>query len=561
MKAHIVLLFSLVLCGTVYAQSGINYYNTGVNLQNQAAAAEEKFIEADKKATLHITGLYMDAANNYTLAKKELSSLRYYADYNAYMCYLHSAHLYDLIDDTAHAREAINGALGIWYRLSAIDPKDIQKTKTVKEHHERYDINPPADAMNAYTNYYAGRLMAERIAFRIHHYPEMMKLAQDIIENGSNVEQQSWEANYYIAQHAADEGRICEAAKYASAAVTAADKAKPIGTTLEIRRQISEMDTLGHIILRADSTMNCVKRENLEDAAIAMSKLNNAWKDRQYTEFRIADRAYAKGRHTFDLMFTMMDHAYRLKKKELQAKWNQRINDNKKKIASLDYAQLVDFYGMAGLPDMQTQAQKDEKKAYRRENTHLLLGTDPINYLNHQYSLGVQFMLPRITQEVRFNYMNNSQKVELQDQLKLDTANLIYYHYSGYQIEYNLKFTSRNEEQKSFFYFGPEFRYTHRNFSDSVHLTEIAHPDNRRGHNLHPESDNYDATFVIGKLIRGRIFFLDLYAGVGIGYKKLTMDTFDANAYKNDDALFQDSRWNKIYIPARLGLRVGISLF
>src|SRR6185503_11520216 len=103
MKAPIAFLSFLALSSSLWAQSGINYYNTGVNLQNQAAAEEEKFIEADKKATLHITGLYTDAANNYALAKKELSSLRYYADYNAYMCYLHAAHLYDLIDDTTHA--------------------------------------------------------------------------------------------------------------------------------------------------------------------------------------------------------------------------------------------------------------------------------------------------------------------------------------------------------------------------------------------------------------------------------------------------------------------------
>jgi hypothetical protein len=561
MKPYFLLLFLSLQIAPVFSQTGINYYNTGVKLQNEAAGEEEKFIESDKKATLHITGLYMDAANNYALARKELSSLKYYADYNAYMCYLHAAHLYDLIDDTTHAHEAINGALGIWYRLSAIDPKDIQKTKTVKEHHEKYDITPPAEAMNAYTNYYAGRLMAERIAFRTHHYTEMKKYGQDIIENGSNVEQQSWEANYYIAQSYANDGKICEAAKYASAGIIAADKAKPMGTTLEARRQISEMDTLGNIILRADSSMHCVKRENMEDVAIAMSKLNNAWKGRKYTEFRIGDRAYVKGRHTFDLMFTMMEHAYRLKRKDLQEKWNARIVDNKKKISSLDYAQLVDFYGMANLPDMQTQAQKDEKKAYHRENTHLLIGTDPINFLNHQYSVGVQFMLPHVTQEVRFNYMNNSQKVELQDQLKLDTANLLYYHYSGYQLEYGLKITSRNEEQKSFFYFGPEFRYTHRNFSDSVNLTEQAHPDHRHGHNLHPESDTYDAVFVIGKLIRGKIFFLDMYAGAGIGFKKLTMDGYDKTVYSNTDALFEDSRWNKTYVPFRLGIRVGVSIF
>lgn len=505
-------------------------------------------------------GLYMDAANNYVLARKELSALRYYADYNTYMCYFTSAHLYDLMDDTANARITIKKAMDIWYRLNAISTEDIQKSRTVKENHERYEITPPADAMNAYTNYYAGRLLAERIAYRTHHIPEMMTFGTDIIENSSNEEPLVWEANYYIAQRFANEAKICEASKYASAGIAAAGKAKPDGTPTEVKRQISEIDTLSDIILRADSTMNCVKRDNMETAAIGLSKLNKAWNGRKYTEFQIADRAYAKGRHTFDLMFTMMEHAYLLKKKDLQLLWNTRINNNKKKISSLDYAQLADFYGTAGMPDMQTQSLKDEHKAYHRENTHLLVGTDPINFLNNQYSVGVQFMLPRVTQEVRFNYMNNSQRVVLNDQLKLDTANLLYYHYSGYQFSYGLKITSRNEEQKSFFYFGPEFRLTHRNFTDSVQLAVTANPGDQHGYNLKPQADIYDATLVIGKMIRGRIFFLDMYVGAGLGYKKLTMN-YDVNTYTNKDILFDDARWNKTYIPFRLGFRLGFVIF
>jgi hypothetical protein len=133
--------------------------------------------------------------------------------------------------------------------------------------------------------------------------------------------------------------------------------------------------------------------------------------------------------------------------------------------------------------------------------------------------------------------------------------------WSGYQISYGLK-----KEVKRYFisnkwhpYRSLQVRYTKRNWVPQSTDIYVKNEDKTIHENVPAQSHVFDVCAVFGRQWRKGAWFFDGYYGAGLGYKTLYTG-WDKDKYDLLDTRFQDKRWNRVYVPVRLGFRVGVVL-
>src|SRR6185437_490937 len=165
---------------------------------------------------------------------------------------------------------------------------------------------------------------------------------------------------------------------------------------------------------------------------------------------------------------------------------------------------------------------------------------------------------------LRVGYIANGIKPFLKD--GSDTEKVPFYmltHYNGYQLSYSFKVLTKGQfNPNASSYIGAEFRYTVRNYTDP--LTYYTNGDTtgesaKHNVNLKPQATVYDATILFGEIIKSKTLFFEMFGGLGIGYKTLKYENpdFDPGIEAVANAPFKAAVWNKIYLPVRIGVKIG----
>jgi len=137
------------------------------------------------------------------------------------------------------------------------------------------------------------------------------------------------------------------------------------------------------------------------------------------------------------------------------------------------------------------------------------------------------------------------------------------YVYSGYEASYWFALFSMRDEfvQQRLCL---EYRYGHYDFEPLTNATLLNRSTGESaltGITVNPVGINKDVTLVYRlQLFLGRRFFIEGNVGLGLGYRTLKADQ-NLKTYEIDNDSYNDTRWNRITLPGRLGLRCGITLF
>jgi hypothetical protein len=237
------------------------------------------------------------------------------------------------------------------------------------------------------------------------------------------------------------------------------------------------------------------------------------------------------------------------------------------------------------------QAQREEEERKRREkeqrkrdargNFSVAVATNPIMYIWDDYPVSLDIRIGRISNEFRVNITNTrpgkGDNYHFSQWRSEGVTDDLRYHYSGYEFSYTLKilgskgFSSTKSKRKQYVggYVGFQPRYSMYDFNpEFINFTNATTAITDQ-HLITASAQRYEFSLIGGFLgdNLGSFFHIDYYIGVGIGYRNLDIASdkadFDINKYRFDestDQRYEPKRWDKLYVPIRLGLRFGINL-
>lgn len=225
--------------------------------------------------------------------------------------------------------------------------------------------------------------------------------------------------------------------------------------------------------------------------------------------------------------------------------------------------------------------EKEERKANSRGQFSVAVATNPLMYIWNDYPVSLDIRIGRVSNEFRVNIAGT--RPGKGDDFHFGQWNAkgvtddLRYHFKGYEFSYALKilskkgFSTTRSKRKQFVggYFGFQPRYSTYDFEPEEisymnSTTNLTEP-----HTISATANRYDFCLVGGFLGDniGGFFHVDYYFGIGVGYRSLSISSdktgFDPANYIYDDTTdrrYDPDRWNKIYVPVRLGLRIGINL-
>ncbi|MCG3166426.1 MAG: hypothetical protein POELPBGB_02205 [Bacteroidia bacterium] len=238
------------------------------------------------------------------------------------------------------------------------------------------------------------------------------------------------------------------------------------------------------------------------------------------------------------------------------------------------------------------QAQRDEEERKRREraerkanargNFSLAVATNPLMYIWADYPVSLDIRIGRVSNEFRVNIANTRPGKGDNYHFKQWNAEGITddlrYHYSGYEFSYTLKilgskgFSSTKSRRKQYVggYVGFQPRYSMYDFNPEIINFTNSTSNLTETHTISASAQRYEFCLMGGFLgdNLGGFFHVDYYFGVGIGYRNLDITSssdpnFNTGNYTFDgttDQRYEPKRWDKLYVPVRLGLRFGINL-
>ena len=224
---------------------------------------------------------------------------------------------------------------------------------------------------------------------------------------------------------------------------------------------------------------------------------------------------------------------------------------------------------------------KDERKP--ENSVDFSIATAPIKLLlsensklpMHQIPLYAEFRLIRFAIGFRYNQYN-----DYKDQFRFgawmnpnkDSASNTY---KGKEYSLILKFLERGHIKKGFAgygysgsYSGMEIRYADLNFASiKTDITDNTTGNTLKNKNLNPYVKSYDLCYNWGFSRSRGLFFFDIGMSCGIGYRQFKFEeSISKQEIKLKDYTFSNSRlkseyWSQIYLPFRIGFRMGINLF
>jgi hypothetical protein len=192
----------------------------------------------------------------------------------------------------------------------------------------------------------------------------------------------------------------------------------------------------------------------------------------------------------------------------------------------------------------------------RRVNIVMMaVATNPFNFFWRQYPLSFDYITAKHAHEVRICYFDHSGKL-LFDNSK---TNFHEVRNTGIEASYTLKWMIRKASMHSWWYpyQGIQVRYGYRQWDPypSVIVSKTEHTGVED--NVKSSSNYYDLCYIIGNQVRHKKWFMDMYAGGGIGYRTL-VSNYDYQKYDIQSSPFIYKNWNTVYPAVRLGIRFGL---
>jgi hypothetical protein len=557
------------------AQTGISYYKQAQETEKKAAALLPSGIEPSRQDQQKAAELYKAAAGDYLNARQKVKDLTNICAYQAYVAYVQAALQYEQLSDYDAAWKALKPALDLWQTPRDLSEKELGKSRIVTENSKSYNFNPAATSEQWNTSYYEGHAAAARILLDLGKQDDALKYAIELLNRPPEQGPVSIDPAYVAAAINSARAKNCAAATYAAIGMRTAKDSQPQGNSKSVERQQKELTSIiGYI--KSGAEEKCFKVNELTIVATEVGELEGKWDYHATDALILGNMAFDQGGRYKDLALAMVNAAFIKGDVVAIELWVKRLKAQYSELNSADWKKLADLDGRMGRTEDEAYARKKAGKKGSAENTHVLVGINPLNLINHEYVASLDFMFPHVSHEFRFDYMQDSRKIlEKDDKDKgnyydpdphpASIGDILYY--SGYQGSYTLKFIKKDPGGYGYFYVGPQFRYTLRNYSGFENTparkldSGIAVGDTV-SLNVSARSVIYAATFQIGKIYRIHWFYADVFMGVGLGYKTLETSSKDADLsqYKILDTRLKGERWNTTAVEVRMGFRVGIVL-
>jgi len=549
----------------MYAQTAANYYNNGKASFDQASVLLSKMSVFDKAANDKIIDLYTGAATNYLNAEKAMGGLKYIAYYNASVSLYKAAVQCEAGAEDQKAYDLMKQVLDLWPTLSSLPASKVCKEKSISRKGFVY-IFPAADTIPGWSyNYYMSRYLLSVLSNKENKPDDALKFAEEVADNFKANPEITRKMAYFAAMVFRKQGNICGAGKYASINIENISPAPLSEDEPNMKTKNKELMDMSACMIAADS-QKCIKNKLVEGAVAILASLKEPWKINPHPVYDMGDLLFLNGVHSFKLIFSEYKLAMFQGDSNMAHVWDSRLMENKRHFSSADWRTLADFYdSYLTKTHLRDDAIKSAQKKELQEATHVLIGIEPSVIPLGQYAAGIQVVGKYVSHELRVGYIADGIKPFLKD--GTDTDHVALYmltHYNGIQLSYSFKILSKGEyDPHATTYIGAEFRYTMRNYTDLLtYYNKNDSTEHVNNVNLKPQASVYDATLLFGEIIRGKKLFFELFGGVGVGYKSITYSNpgFNPNTDAVANAPFKSNLWDKIYVPVRLGVKIGLVL-
>ena len=559
-------IFTILLClffNFLSAQSGnIGQYNKAVTeMVNADKLYQDTKNAKDVPTVKKYAEAYKKAGDDFATAKASLPGLDIKTTYYASYCYYSASQGYYLISDLSNGNDLIFSALQQWPQFKDVPYKKLVGETKIKDGGQTYSIQAAVKEDDLYKIYYSIQENAARLFYEKKSY-------EDAIQHADTVLHQNYRfplISVQVADYAAKSAHLLQKdEKSTEYTITGLQKAGEFQAVND--KEKVEYRAIVNSLINNLETFGGYDAVFAANAAIALSKVSkydiNIWDKAK----RIGYGAYDKGQNSKQLLFALADiERGEAEDKEVK-KWVDILETRRSEFDKADFNHLAIEYNYLKDGKDAARSIRHGKHYESRKSTFVAVATNPFNYfIWHQYPFSLDLVRPNTAHEIRVCIDNNTPYVIIHQ--AIDTSKqLLYLHYTGYEISYTLKhrFPSLSGKKWLCPYAGVQFRYTYRKFDpDSVEISDT----NSKPHNVWVNSTSQEFTFNLqfGEQIRYKRFFADFFTGVGVGYRTMvaTPNIFvsPANDPTNiDDERYGISRWNSVYLPLRLGFRIGIVL-
>jgi hypothetical protein len=559
MKNFILTLVVCIFCYTgIWGQSAAHYYNKGKYLSDKANNKLAKMKVFNKEENGKLIELYKSSVENYQNTKNEMPATKYLVSYNASLNLYYAAQQYHAAGDDANAYTTLKQAMEIWPVIKDIPATEVTKEKSIFLKGNIYTYPAAATAEDRFKNYYETRYLAAILAKNLGKKEEALQYSKEIADNVSDIPEITWESSYDVAAAMHKEQQHCDASVYALVCIENAARIQPTGNEKEIAAKNNMIDEMTRYLTIADS-QSCLKTSILEKAVAALASMKGKWTPKTKYAYALGEKIYNAGGHSFDLLYNEYRLARTHNDPDISETWRLRMVQYGKNFNSDQWKELADYYYALSNTEARTEALDNAQKRQKKENTAFLIGIEPTSMLLGQFAGSFAYQGEKVSHEIRLGYIPDGIKPFLKS--GGDTEKVPLYllsHYHGYQASYSLKILSQGENKKAYNYFGFELRYTSRDYTDNLTSYNKAVPTEKSNTKLDPHADVYDACAVFGGITKGKLLYMDIFGGVGIGYKKLSFNnTFDPTTEAIANAPFKAGNWDILYVPIRIGVRVG----
>jgi len=555
---------ALFLCfaTTHYGQTVVNYYNKGKFLSDQAFSKLPQLKTLGKAEVPKIIELFKSAADNYQQAESAMPGTRYLARYNAAVNLYQAAILYHESGDDANAYAVLKQSIDLWPNIDDIPLKTVAKEKSIYHDGFIYTFPAACDTATRIKNYYLIRYEMTKVAATQGKKEEAIAYGKEIADHVTDMPDLIWESACLIAEQENKDNLTCDAGHYALISLENAAKIQPKGDEARIAAQNKEIDEMVNYITLADS-QGCLKTSMLERAVVAVASMQGSWTMHPKFAYNKGEKVYNDGSKSFNLCYNEYRLARTHNDPDISEKWRLRLVENGKHFTSEEWKTLADYYYTLSYNEARTDALDQSKKAERKEHTAFMIAVEPTCApILGQYAATIGFFGLKVMHELRFGYIASGLKPFLKSESDTEKVPLyLLTHYHGYQASYTFKVLSNGDKKNTWNYLGAEFRYTDRDYTDSITYADKKNPTERKTALINPHADVFDACLLFGRIHRYKLLYTEIFGGVGVGYKMLSFNSsYDATANVIGNAPFKPDIWNKLYIPIRIGFRLGVAL-
>jgi hypothetical protein len=549
----------VVLTGVAHAQKAAEYYNKGKFLSDKANEHLKSMGVFNKIDNIKIIEQFKSASENYLNAEKEMPGTRYLARYNAANDLYMAATRHVAANELPQAFEALKSANELWPELKSLPEAAVTREKTIVKNGLIFTFPAATTAEGRKKVYFDLKYLTAKVAGSLGKQEEALENYREIADHAEDLHDIVWISAYYVAINEKHAKQLCEGAKYAVRCIESASRIQPKEEDLGIEADNAMIEEMTIYLVEADSS-GCEKIGMMDKAIVGLAAMSGKWTQKASYAYALGEKLYNSGIHSFDLLYNEYKLARIHNDPEISEKWRLRLVENGRYFSSVQWKTLADYYYTLSFTEARTDALENAKKKERKENTFYFVAIEPTCIPLGQYAASIGFVGIEASHEFRFGFIPSGIKPFLKSGVDSEKVPLyIMTHYTGFQASYSFKIITKGEVKNSYTYVGGEFRYTARNYTDSLTYYNKEAITEKHKDLIAPHAAVYDACLIFGGITRGKYIYTDIFGGVGIGYKTINYN-IDLGHYAVANAPFKADMWNKFYVPVRVGLKIGLVL-